>query len=192
MSELTIAMSRSANQPWGFRLHGGVDFASALTVLKVSFCLVDLFPLFPPHCCLFEICTSPFNWLIVMLGQLMLSARKGWFFFFFWLFFLWILGRTWVKRFVWFGLVWFGLVWFGFFNRWFSRDSSAISDTSVSLKDCWLEMANLAYIIHGSWFGHFQIFFMATLLCVRHFDTVHRLLKIPPGRKARMGGGEGR
>ena len=110
MSELTIAMSRSANQPWGFRLHGGVDFSSALTVLKVSFCLVDLFPLFPPHCCLFEICTSPFNWLIVMLGQLMLSARKGWFFFFFWLFFLWILGRTWVKRFVWFGLVWFGLV----------------------------------------------------------------------------------
>jgi len=29
-------MSRTAHQPWGFRLHGGVDFASVLTVLKVN------------------------------------------------------------------------------------------------------------------------------------------------------------
>ena len=35
---LTIQMSRSSNQqPWGFRLQGGLDFATPLTVLRVNF-----------------------------------------------------------------------------------------------------------------------------------------------------------
>jgi hypothetical protein len=33
---LTISMSRTNAQPWGFRLQGGLDFATPLTVLRVS------------------------------------------------------------------------------------------------------------------------------------------------------------
>lgn len=37
MAQLTsIKMSKFDNQPWGFRLQGGIDFASPLTVQKVS------------------------------------------------------------------------------------------------------------------------------------------------------------
>ena len=38
MAQLTsIKMSKFDNQPWGFRLQGGIDFAAPLTVQKVSF-----------------------------------------------------------------------------------------------------------------------------------------------------------
>ncbi len=33
---LQIKMSRNENSPWGFRLHGGVDFGTPLTIQKVS------------------------------------------------------------------------------------------------------------------------------------------------------------
>ncbi len=34
---LPIKMSKFDNQPWGFRLHGGTDFASPLAIQKVFF-----------------------------------------------------------------------------------------------------------------------------------------------------------
>jgi hypothetical protein len=38
MAELTsIKMSKFDNQPWGFRLQGGIDFCAPLTVQKVSY-----------------------------------------------------------------------------------------------------------------------------------------------------------
>ena len=33
---LQIKMSRQENSPWGFRLHGGVDFGTPLTIQKVG------------------------------------------------------------------------------------------------------------------------------------------------------------
>jgi hypothetical protein len=35
---LPVKMSKFDNQPWGFRLQGGIDFAAPLTIQKVSFC----------------------------------------------------------------------------------------------------------------------------------------------------------
>ena len=32
---LEIKMARFENSPWGFRLHGGADFATPLTIQKV-------------------------------------------------------------------------------------------------------------------------------------------------------------
>jgi hypothetical protein len=38
MAEMTsIKMSKFDNQPWGFRLQGGIDFCAPLTVQKVSY-----------------------------------------------------------------------------------------------------------------------------------------------------------
>ncbi|XP_076638560.1 PDZ and LIM domain protein 3 [Colletes latitarsis] len=34
--EVVIKLSRSDNQPWGFRLSGGVDFCFPLTVVRVA------------------------------------------------------------------------------------------------------------------------------------------------------------
>ena len=33
---LQVKMSRNENSPWGFRLHGGVDFGTPLTIQKVG------------------------------------------------------------------------------------------------------------------------------------------------------------
>ena len=33
--QLEIKMARFENSPWGFRLHGGADFATPLTIQKV-------------------------------------------------------------------------------------------------------------------------------------------------------------
>ena len=33
---VSVKMSKFDNQPWGFRLQGGIDFAAPLTVQKVS------------------------------------------------------------------------------------------------------------------------------------------------------------
>ena len=32
---MEIKMSRFENAPWGFRVHGGIDFGSPLTIQKV-------------------------------------------------------------------------------------------------------------------------------------------------------------
>lgn len=34
---MSIKMSKFDNQPWGFRLQGGIDFCAPLTVQKVSY-----------------------------------------------------------------------------------------------------------------------------------------------------------
>jgi hypothetical protein len=45
MSEHTmeIKMSRFDNSPWGFRVHGGIDFGAPLRIQKVSTILAFLF-----------------------------------------------------------------------------------------------------------------------------------------------------
>jgi hypothetical protein len=37
---LEIKMARFENSPWGFRLHGGADFSTPLTIQKVSITLM--------------------------------------------------------------------------------------------------------------------------------------------------------
>jgi hypothetical protein len=39
---VSVKMSKFDNQPWGFRLQGGIDFAAPLTVQKVSFSFSSL------------------------------------------------------------------------------------------------------------------------------------------------------
>ena len=34
--KVEIKMARYENSPWGFRVHGGIDFGSPLTIQKVS------------------------------------------------------------------------------------------------------------------------------------------------------------
>ena len=38
---LEIKMARFENSPWGFRLHGGADFATPLTIQKVRQQLIN-------------------------------------------------------------------------------------------------------------------------------------------------------
>jgi hypothetical protein len=39
---LQVKMSRNGNSPWGFRLHGGVDFGTPLTIQKVRQMMVKV------------------------------------------------------------------------------------------------------------------------------------------------------
>ena len=34
--KMEIKMARFENSPWGFRVHGGIDFGAPLTIQKVS------------------------------------------------------------------------------------------------------------------------------------------------------------
>ena len=34
--KMEVKMSRYDNSPWGFRVHGGIDFGSPLTIQKVG------------------------------------------------------------------------------------------------------------------------------------------------------------
>ncbi|KAI9576709.1 hypothetical protein GQX74_010691 [Glossina fuscipes] len=55
---LQIKLSRFDAQPWGFRLQGGVDFASPLLVQKGNRIAENVLPSYPLKSCLYAIMTG--------------------------------------------------------------------------------------------------------------------------------------